>query len=205
MSIKAAVVDDHDLIRIAVEEILSRASDIDFVGSFTGVGTWLDAAQEVDVLLLGTRPHPDAPAVTARLREAYPEMRIILLGRQWTEASVRAALDCGAQGVLDRDEPLNDLLVPGIRRVARGKQFLSPEVAELVYTQSATNDQLTERELDVVLLKGKWVGRKEIAAALGIKQRSVYRLETSICRKWNLSSKDQIVPEAIRRGLIKAS
>lgn len=204
MTIKVGVIDDHELIRIAVEEILNRASDIDVVGGFTGVGTLLESGQEVDVLLLGDGlSQANCLAALAQLKEKRPTMRIIVLGRQWNEASIRAALECGAAGVADRDESLHDLLAAGVRHVFRGKQFLSPDVAALAINHSGGDGQLSERELDVVLLMDTTDGTKAIAAALGLNRRTIYRMQQSICEKWDLRSKDQIVAEAMRRGIIR--
>lgn len=204
MQIKVGVIDDQELVRIALEEILNRATDIDFVGGFTGVGPMLESDQEVNVLLLGdSMSQSNVLADLARLHEERPEMQVIVLGRQWTESSIRAMLDCGAKGLADRDEPLHDHLAAGVRRVFRGKQFLSTEVAALVYTGTGTNEQLDERELDVVLLMNDAAFTKEMAAALGVSRRTIYRIQQDICKKWGLRSKDQIVLEAIRRGIIR--
>jgi two-component system response regulator DesR len=204
VGLKAAIVEQHECTRIAVEEILNRASDIDFVGGFTGVGPVLESNGDINVLLLDNgQCQPDIAAAINRLKNAHPTIHIIVLGRQWNEAGIRAALEGGADGVVDRDEPLHDLLAAGVRRVARGKQFLSPEVAALVYTGTGNNGQLTEREMDVVLLMKDYASTKEMAAALGVNRRTIYRIQQAICKKWNLRSKDQIVPEAIRRGIIR--
>jgi len=45
VKIKVGVIDDNELVRIAVEEILNRASDLDVVGGFTGVGTLLESGR----------------------------------------------------------------------------------------------------------------------------------------------------------------
>lgn len=204
MVLKAAVVEEHDCTRIAVEEILNRASDIDFVGGFTGVGPVLESSLEVNVLLLGNNQcQPDMLTTISQLKEAHPDMYIIVLGRQWNEASIRAALECGVDGVVDRDEPLHEWLAAGVRRVNRGKQFLSHEVAATLANASTGNsEQLSQRELDIVLLMSDGAITKEMAAALGISRKTISRNQSAICKKWDLRSKDQIVAEAIRRGII---
>jgi len=203
VTIQAAVVDDHDLICIAVEEILNRASDINFVGSFASVGTLLETAQEVDVLLLGdSLSQANVLAALARLSEEQPNIRVIVLGRQWTEASIRAALECGAVGVMDRDELLRDLLAVGVRRVYARQQFLSPAVGViLAYTNSPT-PVLTERELEVVRLMRDGASPKAIAVALSIQPRTVYRKQDHMREKMGVQTNEQLVLEAVKRGLI---
>lgn len=205
VEIKAAVVDDHDLTCIAVEEILNRASDIHFVGSFTGVGTLLESAQEVDVLLLGdSLSQTNALAALARLSEERPNIRVIVLGRQWTETGIRAALECGAVGVMDRDELLRDLLAAGVRRVYARQQFLSPAVATvaLAYTNMPDTPTLTERELEVVQLMRDGATPKAIAVALSIQLRTVYRKQETLREKLGVQTNEQIVHAAIKHGLI---
>jgi two-component system secretion response regulator SsrB len=203
VGIKTAVVDEQELVRIAVEEILNRASDIDFVGGFASVGTLLESSQEISVVLLGdTLPQSNALASITQLSEAHPDVRIIVLGRQWTVPGIKAVLDCGALGVVDKGEALPDLLVGSVRHVFRGKLFLSPEVA-VAYTSSEQGDVVSERELDVIRLMHDGVSTKQIAAALGVKPRTIYRTQEKLCKKWNLRSTGQIVAEAIRRGLLR--
>jgi DNA-binding NarL/FixJ family response regulator len=204
VTIQAAVVDDHDLICIAVEEILNRASDINFVGSFASVGTLLETAQEVDVLLLGdSLSQANVLAALARLSEEQPNIRVIVLGRQWTEASIRAALECGAVGVMDRDELLRDLLAVGVRRVYARQQFLSPAVGViLAYTNTPDTPVLTERELEVVRLMRDGASPKAIAVALSIQPRTVFRKQDHMREKMGVQTNEQLVLEAVKRGLI---
>ena len=203
MGIHAAIVDEQELTRIAIEEILSRASDIDFVGGFANVGTLQEANSQVDVLLLGyNQNQPDFADLMERLKHIHPDIRVIMLGRQWCDTSIHAVLDCGADGVIDCGEPLHDLLAAGVRRVARGKQFLSPDVVQ-VYTNTNPGTSLTERELDIVQLMRDGAITKEIAAALGVTRKTVNRNQSNICKKWDLRTKDQIVGEAVQRGIIR--
>ncbi|MFC1959918.1 LuxR C-terminal-related transcriptional regulator [Chloroflexota bacterium] len=202
MGINTAIVGEQELTRIAIEEILSRASDIDFVGGFANVGTLLETKPQIDVLLLGyNQNQPDFADLMARLKSMNTDMHVIVLGRQWSETGIHAVLECGADGVIDCSEPLHDLLAAGVRRVARGKQFLSPDVVQ-VYTNAPPGTTLTEREFDIIRMMSDGAITKEIAAALGVTRKTINRNQNNICKKWNLRSRDQIVGEAIRRGII---
>lgn len=205
MKIKAAVVDDHDLTRIALADILNRASDIDFVGSFASVGTLLESAQEVDVLLIGDGlSQTNALTALARLSEERPEIRLIVLGRRWTESSILAALQCGATGVMDRDELLNDLLVAGVRRVYLRQRYLSPAVADVTLASANTHraPALTESELDVLRLMRDGLAPKAIAVALRIQPRSIYRKQEIMKEKLDVQTNEQLVAKAVELGLI---
>jgi DNA-binding NarL/FixJ family response regulator len=204
VGINTAIVDEHELTRIAIEEILSRASDIDFVGGFANVGTLLETNPQVNVLLLKyDQVQPNLAVVMEQLRRTHSDIHVIMLGCQWNEASIHTVLECGADGIVDCDEPLHGLLAAGVRRVGHGKQFLSPEVATILANASTGNgEQLTEREIDIIRMMSDGAITKEIAAALGVTRKTINRNQNNICKKWNLRSRDQIVAEAIRRGII---
>ena len=124
-----------------------------------------------------------------------------MLGRQWTGSTVQAALECGATGVMDRDEQLEDLLAIGVHRVYNGQQFLSPAIA-LVCANASQDNPLTERELEVLHLMARGLDPQGIALTLGIKRHTVYKYQQRILRKLDVQTIEQAVHEATRRGLI---
>lgn len=203
MTIKTGLIDDQELVQVAVKDILGRDSDIDFVGIFDNAGMLLESGEELDVLLLGgTLSLPSLLTTVARLSEARPHLRLIVLGRQWTGSTVQTALECGAMGVMDRDERLNDLLAIGVHRVNDGEQFLSPAIA-LVCANTPQDNPLTERELEVLQLMARGgLVPQAIAYALGLKRHTVYKYQRSIQNKLDVQTNEQAVHEAIRRGLI---
>ncbi len=203
VDITTAVVEDQDLIRFAVEGVLNPAEGIKFAGCFTDVGTLVDAVPHLDVLLLGDTPTGENRLNTiAQLLEQRPDLRIIILGQQWTSENIQAALDCGAIGIVDKTEVLTDLLVAGVRHVARGELYLSPRVA-LSYVKPDNNSGFDEREIRVIQLMSQGLSPKEIAKEIGTTRRTVYRIQDKLCIKLNVRTTAQIVMEASKRGLIR--
>lgn len=203
MTIKVGLIDDQELVQVAVRDILGRDREIDFVGIFDNVGMLLESGAELDVLLLGgTLPLPSLLTTVARLSEARPHLRLIALGRQWSGPTVQTALECGATGVMDRDEKLNDLLAIGVHRVYDGDQFLSPAIA-LVCANTSQDNPLTQRELEILHLMARGgLDPQQIAITLGIKRDTVYKHRRHILNKLDVQTNEQAVHEAIRRGLI---
>ncbi|HMN12622.1 MAG TPA: response regulator transcription factor [Bellilinea sp.] len=203
MTIKAGLIDDQELVQVAVKDILGRDREIDFVGIFDNAGMLLESGEELDVLLLGgTLPLPSLLTTVARLSETRPHLRLIVLGRQWTASTVQTALECGATGVMDRDEKLNDLLAIGVHRVYDGDQFLSPAIA-LVCANAPQDNPLTERELEILKLMAQGgLDPQRIAVTLKIKRDTVYKYRRNILDKLDVQTNEQAVHEAIRRGLI---
>ncbi len=205
MEVKVGVLDEHDLIRIAVRDILTQSQDIELVGIFASMKALVDHGQVVDVLLLGDRlSDTDIFEAMARLREQYPTLKIIVLGQQWSRAQIQAALECGALGFIDKSESLPDLLVSGIRHVKRGVSYVSPEAGSRCAQPDPPEICLTPRELEVLQFMVE-LTPKQIGAALNLSRRTVYDIQTRLREKFDVRTNAQVIAEAIRRGRISGS
>lgn len=205
MTIKVCVLDEHDLARLAVRDILTRSRDIEFVGSFTSVKALAEDGHSMDVLLLGDRlSEGNMVEIIARIHEMHPALKIIVLGQQWTRAQIQAVLECGALGFIDKTEPLHDLLVGGIRNVERGAPYLSPEAGIRCAQPDPLEISITPREMDVLRLMVR-LSPKEIGAELHLSRRTVYDNQTRLREKFGVRTNEQVIVEAIRRGLISGS
>lgn len=201
MRVHVSVIDRQELVRIAVHEILSRIADVHFVGDFTSIEELLASNAQADVLLLGDTVRDGLLDAIAHVAETCPQLRIIALGRRWTRTTVQTAIERGAIGIMDRDEHLRDLLSAAVQRVHRGERYLSPTVAALAFQQEMSS-LLTPCELHIVRLMHDGATTKQLAAALDISTRTVYRHQAEIRRKLGVQTKQQIVHEAVQRGLL---
>ena len=204
IDIHVAVVDEQELTRIAVCEILSRVADIHFVGDFVSVDTMLASNPSVDVLLIGDATPTRSHMLTAitQVHEVHPDLRLIALGQRWTYAAIREAIAHGATGIIDRDEHVRDLLPAAVHHVHRGEPYLSPKIASLLLRHETQNGALTPRELRIVHLMHEGLSTKQIAVELNISPRTIYRHQVEIRHKLGVQTKQQIVHEAGRQGLL---
>jgi DNA-binding NarL/FixJ family response regulator len=177
--IRVLIVDDHTMVRIGLERLLASYDDIDVVGTARSGDEAISLTGAVSpqvVLMDMVMPEMDGIETTRRLVSAHPEVIVIALSTHNDPKQVVGALDAGAHGYLLKDvEP--DVLVAGIRSVLDGGAPLSPSVAGHLlrggWQLEARASRLTRRELDVLRLIVEGHHNRQIAAALGITEKTV--------------------------------
>jgi DNA-binding NarL/FixJ family response regulator len=213
-SIRVLIVDDHAVVRRGLVAFLDTESDLQIVGEAAGGAealallARLDGASRLpDVVLMDMQMEPiDGIETTRRIRERYEDIEIVALTSFAEEARVQAALEAGAAGYVLKDADADDV-VAAIRAVHGGGLQLDPAVARrlLSYLRPAEREAaspLTTRELDVLRLVGEGQANKEIAAALGLSDRTVRTHVSSILGKLGLSSRTQAALWAAREGVV---
>ncbi len=120
--VRVLIVDDHELVRDGLKALLSRDPAIDVVGE---ASTGLEALELVprllpDVALMDLRmPVMDGAEATARIRDAYPRVQVVILSGAGDSALVDAALEGGAASYLIKDAR-PDVLTRAIHEAAAG-------------------------------------------------------------------------------------
>jgi DNA-binding NarL/FixJ family response regulator len=213
-SIRVLIVDDHAVVRRGLLAFLATEPDLDVVGDAAGGAQAvaelerLDAAgRRPDVVLMDLQMDPvDGIDTTRRIRACYDDVEVVALTSFAEEARVHAAIEAGAAGYVLKDAD-TDEIVAAIRAAHRGGLQLDPAVTRrlLASLRPAHDDaaaMLTARELDVLRLVGDGKANKEIAAALGLSDRTVRTHVSSILGKLGLSSRTQAALWAAREGLV---
>lgn len=173
--LRVAVLDDHSLIRLALNERLTREADLSVVGVFCGSAELISALREVevDLLVLDYQLHDgelDGLNLIRLLRKQYPDLLILISSSAEKPAIVNLSIGAGANGFLGKSQPVDDLIV-AIRTVASGQLYLSPLMAfELEKKPVSGQEQLTA-------IDGDLVGDTILVsnAALSPKEREVLR------------------------------
>lgn len=210
-SIRVLLADDHHVVRAAIAAFLKEQRDILVVGEVADVRELVEKVerQRPDVLVLDAHMPGHRVIETARkLRKQYPSVRILVLSAYDRKEYVVGLLGAGAAGyVLKDDSP--DTLVQAIRSVARGRQWLSPRVAD-VLVNSALRDhetlveELTEREGEVLRLMATGCRNDRIAHTLNISEQTVKNHVRSIFGKLGVETRVEAVLFAIAHGWVEA-
>jgi DNA-binding NarL/FixJ family response regulator len=202
------LVDDHAIVRAGVKATLESEPDIEVVAE-CGTGTDAYAAAEevrpdvcvIDVTLPG-RNGVDLVRDLAQLRRP---LRTLMLTMHVEGEFVIGAFQAGANGYAVKTmEPA--LLCDAVRAVARGQSFISPQVADVVL-QMAVNggapaqERLTPRERQVLQMVAEGMNAKEIAAELGISDKTVHAFRGQLMKKLEIGSVAELTKYAIRHGL----
>ncbi len=208
--IRVLVVEDQAVVREGIVAILSFQPDIEVVGQ---AGDGLEAVQlaqatQPDVILLDlVMPRQDGLTTIPKLKEVMPEGRILVLTSFAEGERVFQAIKAGALGYLLKDAT-RDQLLQAIRDVAQGQGSLQPSIAmkmiqEIHQSASAdwSPDPLTRREEETLRLIARGLTNQEIAAKLGVHERTVAKYVSSILDKLHLANRTQAALYAVREGL----
>lgn len=209
--IRVMVVDDHpmwrDGVRADIEadgraRVVAEAADAD-----SAIAT---ALRERPDLVLMDLNMPGLPGTTAirRISEELPTIRLLVLSASAAEPDVLEAVKAGASGYLLKSATGAELK-RAVQQVARGEPVFSASLAALVLGEfrrvAAGGDegeqQLTDRETEVLKLVARGYAYKDIADRLVISIRTVQNHVQSILRKLQLNGRYELMRYAIHRGL----
>jgi two-component system response regulator NreC len=209
--IRVLIVDDHAVVRSGLRLLLDREPDIQPVGE---AGTGREAVFQArslkpDVVLMDVvMPDQTGLEVLPTLRHEHPEAKVLILSMQDDPRYVREAFAAGATGYLLK-EAADTEVVAAVREVARGGQYVSPELgarllaAEAEAERTAGDDPLSEREHEVLKLLALGHTNQEIAKRLYISVRTAETHRAHIMQKLNLQSRAELVRYALERNLLE--
>ena len=215
-SIRVLLVDDHAMVRRGMRDFLELHDDIEVVGEAADGGEAVERAEELrpDIVVMDLMmPNLDGIEATARIKAAHPELEVIALTSFIEEARVVAAIEAGASGFLLKDAEADELAA-AIRAAAAGEVHLDPAVAGIVARRmrdggraGGGTDQkdgigtLTARERDVLARVARGLPNRQIAADLGITERTARTHVSNILAKLGLASRTQAALLAVQHGL----
>lgn len=204
-TIKLVLVTANDLVRSGIQLLIHATPVIELVQSLTTVQAceqYLHHHKAQVLLLDDALPsHLTPHRMLAVLHTALPTIRILMLSDYLSEYYVQRLLNEGASGFIYKDDHLEDTLVAGIKMVAVGHIFLSPQASALPYGR-ITAGQLNRTDLEVLHLIARGYTVQEISARVGIVDRSVYRIRGKLRQHLDVRTNEQLVEAAHRRGLL---
>jgi two-component system, NarL family, response regulator LiaR len=209
-TIRVLFVDDHAIVREGLRALLATQPDMQIVGEAAdGVeAVSLARALHPDVILLDLiMPRMDGATAIAEIKRNDHRARILVLTSFAADDNVFPAIKAGALGYLLKDST-PQLLLQAIRDVYHGNSSLHPAIAlkvirELNHPSVAlgAEEQLTERELEILRLVARGLTNRQIAERLIIAERTVSTHITSILDKLHVANRVQATLYAMREGL----
>ncbi len=213
--IKIILVDDHKIFLDGLISLLNNVNNIEIVGTATSGEQLIELISLIscDVIITDiTMNGMSGIELTKLLSKNYPQLKVLILSMHSNEEFVLNAVKSGAAGYLPKDVSFEEL-VEAINKIANGDQYFYKDISEnffINYINRFKNEQklledeeLTQREIEVLKLLAIGLSNKEIADKLFISIKTVDTHRSHIMQKLHLKNSAEIVLFAIRNKLIE--
>jgi two-component system response regulator DevR len=198
--IRVFVVDDHELVRRGVTDLLERERDIRVVGEADSARHTLGRimATRPDVVLLDVRlPDGNGIDICREVLEQAPDTRCLMLTAYDDEQALYSAVLAGAMGYVLKDIRGRGL-VEGVRNAAAGRSLITSSMRDAATArmrgESAGDprfEMLTHRERDVLAGVANGMSNRQVGVQLGLAEKTVKNHMSSILAKLGLQSRTQ--------------
>ncbi len=209
--IRVVFVDDHEMVRIGVASYLSAQPDIEVVGEAGDGNKGVELALELrpDIILMDlVMPEMDGIEATRRIIDKWPEAKIIIVTSFLDDEKVYPALEAGATSYMLKTSKASEI-AGAIRNTYHGQSVLEPEVTGKMMmkmrqkTSHLPHEELTDREMEILLLMAEGKANQEIADELFIALKTVKTHVSNILSKLQVQDRTQAVIYAFKHSLIK--
>ena len=208
--IRLLIADDHKLFRIGLQKMLRDAGDIKVVGEARSGEEAVTLSRELSpniVLMDICMPGIGGLEATRRITQRQSGVQVIVLtGFEESPYPVQA-LKAGAAGYLTKKVNAEELL-RAIKRVFLGKRYLSGEIAQQLAVHNFEEesedpfDQLSSREMQIMLMVVNCQKVKEISSNLHLSPKTVNSYRYRIFEKLNVGSDVELALMAVRYGVV---
>lgn len=206
---RIVLVDDHGVVRQGVSLFLSQQPDLEIVGEAGDIVNAYRVISEADpdvILMDVSLGNDNSFELTRRIKTSHPDVRVLVVSANSDDAVVAQMLNAGADGYLLKDMALEEL-VRAVRSVALGQFVLHPSVAVRWRTRGREpmprgDDDLTQRESEIIRHMADGATSKEIARRLGLSVKTVENHRANILGKLQARNAAEAVSRAVERGLV---
>jgi two-component system, NarL family, response regulator LiaR len=214
-TIRLLVVEDDPMVRVGLKHLLGANAQFEIIGvaedGYGGIESATSLLPDVVLMDVGM-PHLDGIAATQQIKQAMPQIKVIMLTSHTERTEVFAALSSGADGYCVKGTSV-DQLAKAIAVVHEGATYLDAQIAQLVVdqvklasptTKNTTIPQgtLSDREMEVLRLIVEGYSNPEIAKALYLSEHTVKTYVRGIMNKLLVNDRVQAAVLALRSGLV---
>lgn len=200
MSIRVFLVDDHEIVRRGLADLLELERDIEIVGEAASAGDALHRlpAARPDVAILDVRlPDGTGVEVCREIHDILPETRTLMLSSYSDDQALFDSIMAGASGFVLKEIKGTDL-VDAVRQIAAGRSLLDPVATQRVlermrHGQESDHrlDDLTDQERKILELIGQGYTNRQIGEELYLAEKTVKNYVSSILAKLGMHRRTQ--------------
>jgi len=198
--IRVFLLDDHEVVRVGVRELLESEGDIEVVGEASTAAEALARVPAVrpDVAVLDVRlPDGDGVGVCRELRSDFPELACLMLTSFADDEALFDAVLAGAAGYVLKQVKGNDIL-ESVRRVAAGQSLLDPATTARMMQRMREQverpdplEGLTEQERRVLALIGEGLTNRQIGERMFLAEKTVKNYVSNLLTKLGMERRTQ--------------
>ncbi|MGB7815717.1 MAG: response regulator transcription factor [Methylotenera sp.] len=208
--IKVIIVDDHAILRAGINQILAATDDVEVIAEAQNGAEAIKLSRQLDadVMLLDiSMPDRSGMEVLKYIKGENSHIAVLMLSMHMEEQYAVRALKSGAAGYLCKQSASSDLL-NAIRTVAKGKKFITSEVAEILADQvgmekpQSPHETLSDREFQTMVMISSGLSVGEIADQLSLSVKTVSMYRTRLLEKMHLRHNAELTHYAIKNNLV---
>ena len=210
---RVVLVDDHDIMRDGLREVLERSGDFEVIGEAGDGDSGVRAARDLrpDVVIMDVMmPLKDGIEACREITDSLPETRVLILTASSEEDAVVESFAAGATGFLQKYSGKEHLLRTA-REVAQGEYRIPNDVVRRAFSGIRSSAErgdtprtvkLTDREREILTLFSKGLRYAQIADERGNKWVTIRNAIYGIQNKLGVGTKQELVVWAVRNGLL---
>jgi DNA-binding NarL/FixJ family response regulator len=208
-AVRVFLLDDHEIVRRGVKELLEADGDLEVVGE---AGTAAEALARIpptrpDVAVLDVRlPDGDGVQVCREIRSAHPEIQCLMLTSFADDEALFQAIMAGASGYVLKQIKGADV-VEAVRAVASGRSLLDPSVTARVLERLRSGSQedellarLSPQERNILRLIADGLTNRQIAEQVHLAEKTVKNYVSNLLSKLGMERRTQAAVYAARLG-----
>lgn len=213
--IRVLICDDHQIVRQGIKQMLADASDLALAGEAASGPEAVARVREggIDVVLLDiAMPQRDGLDVLRQLKGEYPKLPVLMLSTYPDRQYAVRSLKLGASGYLNKSAD-SEQMCEAIRRVAAGRLFITPHVAEQLAgavgagreDDAPLHERLSHREYQVFRLLAEGRSVSEIAEQLVLAPNTVSTYRARVLEKTGVRNDVELALYAVRQEIVRAA
>lgn len=207
--VRVVVVDDHEVVRKGIIAYLKTDPRIDVVGEAESGKESIPIIEKEkpDVVLMDLiMENGNGIEATKKIIEIHPDCRVIILTSYYDDEQVFPALEAGAFSYLLKTSSGTEI-VDAILKASEGENVIEPKVAGKMLTnfrkeEKKPHEELTEREMEVLLCIGNGMTNQEISEHLFIGIKTVKTHVSNILSKLGVKDRTQAAVYVHRNNLL---
>lgn len=213
--INIVLADDHRIFRDGIKSLLSDNDSIQIIGEASSGIEVLEmiSLRQPDIVIMDiSMPGLSGIEASKKISIQFPEIKIIILSMHTNEEFVLNSIKAGAKAYLPKDTSKEELL-DAIETIFKGGEYYSKMVSDnflknyikkfKVDQNLFDNEELTQREIEILKLAASGIGNKEIAEKLFISIKTVDAHKNHIMQKLKLKNTAEMVLYAVKNKIIE--